>query len=82
MAQAVVHIVVAGGNTHTPRCLTHHQRIEIATNTPAGTVVGRVFGYDADDGKAGRISYNIINRTSMFDAYFTLHPRTGKGFHG
>lgn len=77
VAHAVVHIVVTGGNTNPPRCLSHKQRIEIATNTPAGAIVGRIFGYDIDQGKAGRITYSILNKSAKFDAYFSLHSRTG-----
>ena len=74
---AYIHITVTELENNPPICLTNRQRIEVPTNTPAGVIVGRVFGYDSDLGKAGKLSYSILKKTLNFDDYFSLNRKTG-----
>ena len=74
---AVIHVIVTKLANNPPVCVTDSQKIEIPTNTPAGVVIGRVFGYDPDFGKLGKITYSILQKTLNFDDYFLLSQKTG-----
>jgi len=75
---AVIHVVVIGFSNNPPICLSNEQRIEVSTSTPAGVVIGRVFAYDVDEGKAGKITFAVKNKDNIyFDDYFSLSRKSG-----
>ncbi|XP_066917747.1 protocadherin Fat 1-like [Clytia hemisphaerica] len=75
---AVVHVKVIGLQNHPPLCLIEEQRIEISTSTLAGVIIGRVFAYDVDEGKAGKVTFAVKNKDNThFDDYFSINRKSG-----
>ena len=75
---AWVHINILEFSNNPPVCLSDEQKIEVATNTPAGVTIGRVFAYDVNQGEAGVLNYKIKSKNNIyFDDYFFLNSNTG-----
>ena len=85
---ALIHIIVSELINNPPVCLTDNQHISVPIDSPVGVIVGRMFGYDSDQGENGVLVYTISGTkqqnqfgdyidSDIFSNYFSMDKKSG-----
>ncbi|XP_065667525.1 protocadherin Fat 1 [Hydra vulgaris] len=85
---ALVHIIVSELINTPPVCLTNDQQISVSVDSPIGIIVGRILGFDQDQGENGELTYSIESTkqqnqfgeymdSNIFSNYFSIEKSSG-----